>query len=267
MFSETHKLSWSGCSCRPPIWRRSSAWLLDVIGIEQGWRVADIGCGPIGVLDLLSERVGPTGEVIGIEREARFADMAREEIEKRGLRNVSIVRGNAIGSVLEKGTFDLVHERLVLINISEASRHELVAEMIALARPGGTLGVESWDRASLTCYPEHPSWQVMNEVYREAIRTTNGDGTCGRTLPWLLRSAGVTDVRTKVHVRAAEIGDPRRMHRLNVFTAAKVRMIASGQLSEMEFNAHWKAVADHLADPATLLIDQLFVQAWGRTPY
>jgi hypothetical protein len=57
------------------------------------------------------------------------------------------------------------------------------------------------------------------------------------------------------------------MHRLNVFTAAKVRMIASGQLSEMEFNAHWKAVADHLADPATLLIDQLFVQAWGRTPY
>jgi hypothetical protein len=35
----------------------------------------------------------------------------------------------------------------------------------------------------------------------------------------------------------------------------------------MEFNAHWKAVADHLADPATLLIDQLFVQAWGRTPY
>ena len=32
-------------------------WLLDQIPIEPGWRTADIGCGPIGILDLLSERV------------------------------------------------------------------------------------------------------------------------------------------------------------------------------------------------------------------
>jgi cyclopropane fatty-acyl-phospholipid synthase-like methyltransferase len=32
--------------------------LLDQINIQQGWSVLDIGCGPIGILDVLSEYVG-----------------------------------------------------------------------------------------------------------------------------------------------------------------------------------------------------------------
>ena len=99
-----------------------STWLLDQIGIRAGWRAADIGCGPIGVLDLLSERVGPTGAVLGVEREARFAAMARSEIAKRGLQNVSIVEGDTLSTALEKGSFDLVHERLVLINVPVANQ-------------------------------------------------------------------------------------------------------------------------------------------------
>ena len=162
-----------------------STWLLDQAGIEMGWRVADIGCGPIGILDLLSERVGPTGTVIGVEREPRFAAMARAEIAKRGLQNVTIVEGDTLSAALEKDTFDLVHERLVLINVPVANQHAIVASMVALARPGGIIATESWDRASLACYPDHPSWQILNDAYREAVRATNGDGTSGRTLPWL----------------------------------------------------------------------------------
>ena len=243
-----------------------STWLLDQAGIEMGWRVADIGCGPIGVLDLLSERVGPTGTVIGVEREPRFAAMARAEISKRGLQNVAIVEGDTLSAALEKDTFDLVHERLVLINVPVANQHAIVASMVALARPGGIIATESWDRASFACHPEHPSWQILNDAYREAVRATNGDGTSGRTLPWLLRSAGVTGIRTKVHVRAVEIGDRRRTHRLGILDVTKNRILAAGRLSEFEFNEHRAALAAHLADPDTLLIDQLFVQAWGRRP-
>jgi len=243
-----------------------STSLLDHVGIEKGWRVADIGCGPIGVLDLLSERVGPTGTVIGVEREPRFAAMARAEIAKRGLQNVSLVEGDTLSTELEKGTFDLVHERLVLINVPVANQHAIVASMVALARPGGIIATESWDRASFACYPEHRSWQVLNDAYREAVRSTNGDGTSGRTLPWLLRTAGVTGIRTKVHVRAVEIGDPRRIHRLGILDVTKDKILANGRLTEAEFDAHRNALAAHLADPDTLLIDQLFVQAWGRRP-
>lgn len=243
--------------------RPESEWLLDEIPVLEGWRAADIGCGPIGILDLLSQRVGATGQVVGIEREPRFAAMAEAEIAKRGLSNTSIVLGDALAPELERGSFDLVHERLVLINMPVANQRHLVAEMATLARPGGIVATESWDRASHVCYPDHPSWELLNTAYRDAVRATNGDGTSGRTLPSLLRSAGLSGIQTKVHVRAVEIGDPRRTHRLGILEVAKPKILGLGRFSESEFDQHRGALADHLNDPDTLLVDQLFMQAWG----
>lgn len=247
--------------------RPESSWLLDRIGVGRGWRAADVGCGPIGVLDMLSERVGPEGAVVGVEREPRFAAMARAEVGKRGLRNASVVEGDMLAAGLDECSFDLVHERLVLINVPETDRGSVVTAMLRLARPGGILALESWDRASHVCYPEHPAWRILDDAYREATRATIGDGTSGRTLPWLLRSAGVTDVRTKVHVRAVGLSERRRTHRLGILDVSKARILATGRLGEAEFDAHRAALAEHLADPATLLIDQLFVQAWGAKPH
>lgn len=241
-----------------------STWLLDQIGVEEGWRTVDVGCGPIGVLDILSDRVGPAGEVVGVEREARFAAMARAEIARRRLSNVSIVCGDVLDAMLQDGSFDLVHERLLLVNLPPLHQQVLVGKMVSLARTGGIVAVESWDCASHVCHPEHPSWQILNDAYREAIRPTNGDGTSGRTLPWLLRSAGIADIRTKIHVGAVALGTPRRTHRLSLLEITKPKILALGRMSEAEFEKHKRAMADYLADPNTLLIDQLFVQSWGK---
>lgn len=92
-----------GCKCLPPSRK--------VIRVQDGWRAVDIGCGPIGILNLLSERVGPKGVVIGLEREQRFVEMARVEIAKRGMGNVTMVQGDGLNTGLGKGSFDLVHER------------------------------------------------------------------------------------------------------------------------------------------------------------
>src|SRR5262245_66678213 len=69
----------------------SARSLLDRIPIKPGARAIDIGCGPIGILNLLSERVGPHGAVVGVERARRFAEMAREEVSDRGLHNVDVI--------------------------------------------------------------------------------------------------------------------------------------------------------------------------------
>jgi hypothetical protein len=36
-----------------------ASWLLDQVGMEAGWRAVDVGCGPIGIMDLLCDRVAP----------------------------------------------------------------------------------------------------------------------------------------------------------------------------------------------------------------
>lgn len=241
-----------------------TAWMLDTIGIQPGWAAADIGCGPIGAMNLLSERVGPQGKVVGIEREAKFAAMARHEIARRGLGNVSVVEGDAIASDLRPSSFDLVHERLVLINMPPTDQLGLLAQMIRLAKPGGIIAVASWDKVSHFVHPPHPSWDALDRAYRTSVQATNGDGTVGRSLPGLLRQVGLTDVRAKVHCRAVDVSEQRRTHRLRILDVAKPKILAGGYLTEDAFEAHLRALEAHLADPNVLLVDQLFVQAWGR---
>ena len=110
-------------------------WLLDAVGVQPGWRAVDIGCGPLGIINLLSERVGPLGAVVGLERESRFVEMAKSEIARRNLRNVEIVQADALLTGLEKDSFDLAHERLVLVNVPE--RDAFISEMLSLGRVDG----------------------------------------------------------------------------------------------------------------------------------
>jgi precorrin-6B methylase 2 len=74
---------------------REARWLLDRIGVRPRARTVDVGCCPLGVLDLLAERVGPDGEVVGVEREPRLVEMAQTILAQRGLRNVRFVPGDA----------------------------------------------------------------------------------------------------------------------------------------------------------------------------
>jgi SAM-dependent methyltransferase len=75
--------------------RDHSALLPDRVGIAAGWQVVDLGCGPSGILELLSERVGPTGQVVGLDFEPANVALAREFAAERGLANVEVIQGDA----------------------------------------------------------------------------------------------------------------------------------------------------------------------------
>jgi ubiquinone/menaquinone biosynthesis C-methylase UbiE len=237
-------------------------WLLDQIGVQDGWRAVDIGCGPIGILNLLSQRVGPSGAVIGLEREQRFVEMARAEIAKRGLTNVTMVQGDGLSTGLEKGSFDLVHERLVLINVS--AREAFLTEMLSLLRPGGTVALEDVDNVSWLCQPAHPSWDILLNAFHTVFHAGGGDGFVGRRLPVLLHAAGVKNIQTKVTVETPPLGDYRRTHLLSLIHSVSDKIIANKVLDEAKLREHQEALAQHLKDPGTTVIDKLLVQCWGH---
>lgn len=239
-----------------------SRWLLDQIDIEPGWRTVDIGCGPIGILNLLSERVGTTGSVVGLEREQRFVAMARSEIAQRGLNNVKVVQGDALNTGLSKAAFDLVHERLVMINVP--TREALLQEMISLLRPGGTIALEDVDDISYTCVPLHPSWTALLDAFHAAFHANGGNAYVGRDLVGYLRRAGVKNIQVKIHVGTVNPGEYRRTHLLSLLDVLHDKVINSGVLTEVQLSSHRKALNAHLEDPNTILIDKLLVQAWGQ---
>src|SRR5262249_48088783 len=83
-----------------------SSWLFDQIGVSAGARVVEIGCGPHGCLELLAERVGTSGSVVGIERSPDAVDLARKMVNERGLQNVEVLCRDARSPDLPRAAFD-----------------------------------------------------------------------------------------------------------------------------------------------------------------
>src|SRR2546427_2983877 len=64
-------------------------------GIGPGQRVLDLGSGVGDVAMLVARLVGPSGEVMGIERDASSIARARVRVAEAGLRNVSFTQTDA----------------------------------------------------------------------------------------------------------------------------------------------------------------------------
>jgi SAM-dependent methyltransferase len=125
------------------VFAAEASWLLDQAGVKPGWRAVDVGCGPIGIMDLLCDRVGATGETVGVDSEARMIAMARDVAVELNLANLTLVQAEATGTGLERAAFDLAHARLLLVNVPDPEL--VVAELAALVRPGGTVALQELD--------------------------------------------------------------------------------------------------------------------------
>ncbi len=239
-------------------------WLLDHLGVQPGQRVADIGCGPIGVLDVLAERVGPRGAVVGVEREARFVEMARRVLAERQLTGVEVIQADASATRLPGESFDFVHERLVLLQQPDPA--PMVAEMVRLVRPGGLVACADIDSVTMVCEPPHPAWTRLRDAFFTVCREYGMDVYFGRRLPGLLRAAGLADVGAETHVRLVHPGEYGRTSLLSLVTGVREQIIDRGLLSEAELAAEMDALQEHLRDPETLVVRELLFQAWGRKP-
>jgi len=105
-------------------------------GIGPGQRVLDIGSGVGDVAMLTARLTGPTGEVVGIERDATTLAMARSRVEQAGLSNVRFLEAD-VGLVPSSEPFDAVVGRLILEYMPDPGA--IVGSLAALVRPGGLI--------------------------------------------------------------------------------------------------------------------------------
>jgi SAM-dependent methyltransferase len=238
-----------------------ASWLLDHLNIRPGSRAIDLGCGPLGILDLLSERVGPRGQVVGVEWESRFVEMAKGLLAERGIENVQVTVGDAKATGLAEHSFAFVHERLLLIVVPDPMA--VIAEMVRLAEPGGIVALEDVDVGTWICEPPHPAWTRLFAAF-EAVYNRDGKNLrVGRRLPGLLRAAGLDNVGGKAHTRLNGPGD---FHQEQLLVFVKLfwrQIIDAGLINEDELESRFRQLQAHLADPGTLVVSPLLFQAWG----
>ena len=174
---------------------------------------------------------------------------------------MQIVHADARHTGLPGGTFDLVHTRLVLVNIPRPD--QVVAEMARLAKPGGHIAALEADILGL-CYPPHPALNRVTELLLSAYQHDGADPQLGRRLPHLFRSAGLDSIGVEARTDVYPADHPQRTVLPDLLRAVHPKIITRGLAGEAELGALDTAARRHLADPDTLVVPVTYFLAWAR---
>jgi ubiquinone/menaquinone biosynthesis C-methylase UbiE len=238
--------------------------LLDRTPLAAGQVAVDLGCGPRGILELLSDRVGPSGRVVGVDADPRHVAMAADMVATRKLGNVEVLLGDARNTGLASSSFDVVHARTLLINVPQPP--EVVQEMVRLAKPDGWVLSFEPDCESSVCYPGHPAYERLVGMFAPVFTRNGADWRIGRRVAELYRSAGLVDVQVEARADVYPCGHSRRTIRVDLIRSMRPHVLELGLATEAELDELSAAALAHLENPDTVVMPHIFFLVSGRKP-
>jgi SAM-dependent methyltransferase len=232
----------------PGTTRRMSA--VDGLGVGPGWHCAELGAGGGSIARWLCAQVGPQGRVVALDLDTRFVDGS-------DLSNLEVRQVDVVSSGLERGVFDLIHARALLMHLP--ARAEVLGTLIAALRPGGRLLIEEMDF--------YPIFALAAGTYREAYEAlldafTAGGGATdwGRELPSLLDTHALQGVDSETTVHAFRGGSATAQFIQVSFEQVRGPILARGRVREEVLDT----AVEELGHPDRWFPGFALVAAWGR---
>ncbi|MBV9799166.1 MAG: methyltransferase domain-containing protein [Solirubrobacterales bacterium] len=238
--------------------------VLDRADLRSGHSAIDLGCGPRGIIETLYGRVSPGGRVVGLDSDPVHVAMAADLVAQRKLDGVQIIEADARHTGLPAGSFDVVHARTLLVNVPKPA--EVLAEMVRLARPGGSVASVEPDCETCICYPPHPALDRLGELFTVAFSRNGADPLIGRRLAELYRGAGLADVTIEARAGVYPLGHSRRTLQLDLIRTLRSQILALEAADEQELVALDAAAREHLANPDVVIMPHLYFLAAARKP-
>ncbi len=158
-------------------------------GIGPGQRVLDLGSGVGDVVMLVARLVGPSGEVVGVERNTRSIARARARVAEAGLHNVSFTHSD-VSQIVGDKPFDAVVGRFILMFLPNPVA--VLRSLSQLVRPGGVLAFHetSWAPA-LVLTANLPLWFAAASLARETLQRSGANTEMGLALHKVFQEAGL----------------------------------------------------------------------------
>ncbi len=149
-----------------------SAAILPGLKISQGDKVLDVGCGFGDTAILFGRRVGETGSVLAVDCCRTFLDLARDDIEKAGAKNVALLESDAQFHPFDSD-FDFVFSRFGTMFFENPVAG--LRNMRKALKPGGIMTMIVWRQRS-----DNPWLNLPKEIVGDILPQPGEDArTCG----------------------------------------------------------------------------------------
>lgn len=161
---------------------------LQLLAVQPGERVLEIGAGTGKALVALAAAVGEAGRAIAIDVSPRMIEVSRRRLQRTGLAcRVHLLRGDARALPVPSASCDAVFSSFALELLAPADLDAALTECRRVLRPGGRLGV--------VAMAERPRPGALDRLYRWAHRRWPGAIDCRPiALGPLLTRAGLQQV-------------------------------------------------------------------------
>jgi len=243
------------------VWEPAGRALAADLDLPLGARVLDVGCGALGWLRVLAERV-PDGVVVGTDVDPARLALAGAACDRADYDHVRLVEDDLFHSTLPAATFDLVHARFALASLGRAA--DQIAACRRLLRPGGVLVLEEPDTRTWTYEPYARTTATLIGRVTQALRGAGGDLDAGRRVAAHLGTALGVTATTRTHVLGLEAGHPYL--RLPLQLAAALEPQLRETLGDDGLADLLAGAAGEIEQPGRGGTTFTLVQSWARVP-
>jgi serine phosphatase RsbU (regulator of sigma subunit)/ubiquinone/menaquinone biosynthesis C-methylase UbiE len=211
-----------------------NAGSLDAMALSGGEKILDVGSGLGQFTRILARKVGPTGRVLGVERDPeQIRDALRQAREVDEEHLLELRHGDATHLPLEDGewgSFDIAHSRFVLEHVTDPLA--VVRSMVRAVRPGGRIIVEDDDHDVLRLWPDPPGVLGLWKAYYTTYELQGKNPAVGRHLVSLLHEAGAKPKANRLLFFGSCAGNPNFeamvANFIGVIESARTEMINAG---------------------------------------
>jgi SAM-dependent methyltransferase len=228
-------------------------------GITVGKHVLDVGAGPGYATVDLAEIVGPTGQVVALERSNNFVRAMKETCRTRSLTNVKVHELDLMADELPKGDYDLSWCRWVVSFVNDPA---LLVRKLGGVMPNGGMSIfheyghyETW-----RFFPPLPNQEKFREHVIATWRESGGEPDGAARLPALLSENGFTIRSAKPHIFCVRPADYMWQWPAQFIEVYLPRLQAMGRIDQ-EFADKVRAdLAGAAKNPNTIMVTPLVLE-------
>jgi len=181
------------------VWRPYVLECWSRAGITVGKRIIDVGAGPGYVTTDLAEIVGPTGEVVAVERSHKFVEALRHRVQLQRLTNVQVHELDLMIDELPGGDYDFSWCRWVAAFVTDPSL--LVKKLSRVLKTGGVAIFHEYAQYDGWRYcPALPQQERFRQYVVQSWREAGGNPDSAPLVVGLLREHGFVVRSARPHI-------------------------------------------------------------------